>query len=511
MRGNWIGLLLLAALPLAGLVSRGSGSEAREPDPTAPPAVPTVWDDVAIASLEVPLPFPAASPVAIKADLYYRIPVRPIYQSYPIYHPSQEPKGYWEWLKRQEPRIVFDDSRPRTTADWIREGELVFDAPSAFDAAEGVEDARNPAWYRAVRPPMSRDGTLPFRRWVIREKGKVEIGVVACAECHTRVLPDGTILKGAPGNFPLDRDNGYGIRRRRSIEEVRRGVLAAYGAPWVKPDPWARLEQMSREDIAAVYEAIPPGMLARHRSNIYFPMQVGDLIGIKEKRYLDASGLVQHRSMGDLMRYAALNQGADFLSHYGEIVPQEVGAGRKLNLDSKEDLGERYSDAQLYALAQYLYSLKPPPNPNRLTALAIRGRQVFTREACASCHTPPLYTNNKLTPAEGFEVPPEHQKKYDVLPVSVGTDPSLTMRTARGTGYYKVPTLKGLWYRGPYMHGGWCATLDDFFDPRRLRDDYTPTGFRGVGRKIHAVKGHIFGLSLPADDRKALVAFLKTL
>ncbi len=37
---------------------------------------------------------------------------------------------------------------------------------------------------------------------------------------------------------------------------------------------------------------------------------------------------------------------------------------------------------------------------------------------------------------------------YDVLRVSVGTDPRLTLQTRRGTGYYKVPSLKGVWYRG---------------------------------------------------------------
>ena len=58
---------------------------------------------------------------------------------------------------------------------------------------------------------------------------------------------------------------------------------------------------------------------------------------------------------------------------------------------------ERYSDEQLYALAQYIYSLKPPPNPNKFDALAAGGQKVFEREGCAGCHRPPLYTNNKLT------------------------------------------------------------------------------------------------------------------
>jgi CxxC motif-containing protein (DUF1111 family) len=171
----------------------------------------------------------------------------------------------------------------------------------------------------------------------------------------------------------------------------------------------------------------------------------------------------------------------------------------------------RYSDEQLYALALYIYSLNPPANPNRFDRLAARGQQVFKREGCAVCHTPPLYTNNKLTPVVGFNVPAEHLEKYDILPRSVGTDPALALKTRRGTGYYKVPSLKGVWYRGPFEHNGSVATLEDWFDLRRLRDDYVPTGFRGAGMKTRAVKGHAFGLNLSAEDRKALIAFLKTL
>ena len=86
-----------------------------------------------------------------------------------------------------------------------------------------------------------------------------------------------------------------------------------------------------------------------------------------------------------------------------------------------------------------------------------------------TCHTPPLDTNNKLTPADGFTIPPDHRQKYDILPISVGTDPDLTLKTRRGTGYYKVPSLKGVWYRSMFGHSGWCATLEDWFDPRRVR------------------------------------------
>lgn len=55
------------------------------------------------------------------------------------------------------------------------------------------------------------------------------------------------------------------------------------------------------------------------------------------------------------------------------------------------------------------------------------------------------------------------------------------------------------------------ATLEDWFDPSRLLDDYVPTGFRGAGVKTRAVNGHEFGLDLSEAERKALIAFLKTL
>ena len=93
----------------------------------------------------------------------------------------------------------------------------------------------------------------------------------------------------------------------------------------------------------------------------------------------------------------------------------------------------------------------------------------------------------------------------------MGTDPRYALQTHKGTGYYKVPSLKGAWYRGPFGHNGSVATLEDWFDPARLHDDYVPTGYKGHDGKIRSVKGHEFGLNLPPPIRQALIAFLKTL
>jgi cytochrome c peroxidase len=85
------------------------------------------------------------------------------------------------------------------------------------------------------------------------------------------------------------------------------------------------------------------------------------------------------------------------------------------------------------------------------------------------------------------------------------------MKTRRGTGYYKVPSLKGVWYRTMFGHSGWRATLEDWFDPHRTRDNYVPIGFKPYGAQTYAVKGHSFGLGLSDSDRTALIAFLRTL
>ncbi len=478
------------------------------------PVIPKTWDEAALARLEVPLPNPEFSPKAVPADYYYRIPVRPIYRGYPVYAPGKEPRGYFEALQQREPELIWSDDagvRPRleTEADWISAGEAVFDAAIFYDGVATAAHVRSADWHAQVQSPVTEDGILPFNTYVIREKGKVELGNNACGFCHTRVLPNGVVVKGAQGNFPFDRAVAYATRSRNVIE-ARRGLRVLFGAPWLLKDPAARVDELGMEDLVGKFSAIPAGVIARHRASADSPPAVPDLIGVEERLFLDRTGLVIQRDIGDLMRYAALNNELDFHSNFGGFIPAGKGF-RELWEPTHDEVGGRYSDEQLYALALFLYSLEPPPNPNKPSALAARGEGVFRGERCGRCHTPPLYTNNRLIPVDGFTPPLDHDGKFDIMSATIDTDPTLTLHTRRGTGYYKVPSLLGVWYRGPFEHNGSVATLEDWFDPRRLRDDYVPTGFRGYKVQSRAVKGHRFGLSLSEADRKALIAFLKTL
>jgi hypothetical protein len=476
------------------------------------PAIPSFWDQELLHDYELPLASPQHSPRHVSRDYYYALPERRVFKSYPIYHPDREPAGYLDQLRALDPVLTFDPAALKTEADWIAAGRDVFELPIDYGGPIiAMADVRDRAWYERHRMPLTRHGVMPFARYVVREKGRVQIGNLACSMCHTRVMPDGTAVMGAQGNFPFDAVFAAGIPGvpAPAVAGLFRTLV---GVPW-DADGTRRLAAMTPADFQKALADTPPGVLVRQGTSVFAPPAVPDLIGLRDRKYLDKTGLGRHRGVADVMRYAAMNQTLDVLGDYGGFVPAAPD-GKTLAPPGQGQFNgasDRYSDVQLFALAQYIYSLTPPPNPNPRDARAVKGEAVFAAAGCARCHTPPLYTANKLVPADGFTPPADHLKRYDILDVRVGTDPALTMTTRRGTGYYKIPSLKGVWYRGPFEHSGSVATLEDWFDPRRLRDDYVPTGFKGFGVTTRAVKGHPYGLALSAENRAALVAFLKTL
>jgi hypothetical protein len=495
--GSWWSL----ALPL--LCAQGPREQRFEP------VIPRAWDDQTFSGTELPLAGLGQPATHVTAEYYYRIPIRPVYKTYPVYHPDREPAGYWKWLHSQEPEMVFDPKKLHTEADWISAGELIF--KGAGDLAGDTENVRDAKWYQQLGILLAPDGSDPSARYIVTSKGHLEIRYTNCSSCHTRVLPDGKVIVGAQGSPPVGLFDALNIRRQlgtaRSEEEALQAAIVSYKrmftVPWLQPDPVQPMEAMSPRDLLTALETIPRGVVHRGRTSLFFPPKTPDLIGVKDRKYLDATGLVRHRSMSELMRYAAAVDGTEELAAFGPFRMADTLPDPATRL--------RFSDEQLYALALYIYALKPPPNPNSRTPLTARGEQVFKREGCAGCHTPPLYTNNSLTPVDGFAVPEAHTRLYAVLPISVGTDPRLALQTRKGTGYYRVPSLKGVWYRGPFEHNGSVATLEDWFDPARLREDYTPTAFKGFGVETRPVRGHEFGLKIPAADKEALIAFLKTL
>jgi len=504
------GLVVLAFFFLAPRAPEAFPPERFEPE------IPRTWDSTALADFVLPLPDTSVNVQVPSEDYYYSLPARVIYKTYPVYHPDYEPEGYLDSLRQREPVDVFDPSKLVTEEDWIRAGELVFDAPHfilPLDSPLGLSGRI------AIGAPMTREGIFPGAFYVVTEGG-LRLGAAACGSCHTRVMEDGSIIKGAQGNFNLDRLRVHAEARTLQLPEtaLRMTDRTLYCAPWIDHPSQTQLDTLTRHGFIAAHAAIPDGVLLRQGTNHAYPARIPDLRGLKDHRYLDATGHMRNRGPGDLMRYAAFNAHVDLLIRYNTFIPEFGEHEGPLPppgtfIPPFPPGGfNRFTDAQLYALARYLYSLEPLPSPHRYDeATLAQGERVFIEEGCVTCHTPPLYTNNELTPALGFIPPEDHFETYDIFDASVDTDPGLALYTRRGTGYYKVPSLRGLWYRGALLHDGSLTTLDELLDPKRLDDDFVPSGFKGAGVTHRAVPGHPFGLELSEADKAALIAFLKTL
>jgi hypothetical protein len=133
---------------------------------------------------------------------------------------------------------------------------------------------------------------------VIREKGKLEVTNLSCAMCHTRLMPDGSVIEGAPGNFPFEWVTTWRIRQGDTPAPVVRGLSQMLaGAPWIEDplrDP-RHIMHMPLHELADLRAAIPPGVLARQGTSLDTPARIPDLIGQSDRRYFDATGLVASR------------------------------------------------------------------------------------------------------------------------------------------------------------------------------------------------------------------------
>jgi mono/diheme cytochrome c family protein len=477
---------------------------------TATISPPKTWDEEALQSWATPVAGLNVRPGHFSEEEYLRAPVDNL-RTYPVYYPGREPAGYFDMLQTIGPKPIIEPETLKADADWVRAGKRVFeefDVP-AFRVldADVIAAVRTPQAFARSGVKPRADGTLPDLRWVPTPKG-LALGLGNCAPCHTRLMPDGSLLHGAPANENASPLGPFKIGLWGASPVDLPGdspsmtVWRSWAVPWVKDDIHDSIKTMTPAQFGPLFgAAAAPGLFPRWNGSAFYPTKIPDLIGFKDRKYIDHTATHQHRGPGDLMRYAALVTYSD-VSDFGP---------HRILTDAQRHIPVRATDAALYALAQYIYSLQPPTNPNASDARVPAGQRIFQREGCAGCHAPPLYTNNRLTLAQGFTPPPEHRQLLDIMPLSVGTDPGLALKTRKGTGYYKVPSLKGVWYRGRYLHDGSVTTLEEMFNPARLQDDFVATGFMPPGQKTRAIMGHEFGLKLPADEKAELLAFLRSL
>ncbi|MCX4245639.1 c-type cytochrome [Paraliomyxa miuraensis] len=194
------------------------------------------------------------------------------------------------------------------------------------------------------------------------------------------------------------------------------------------------------------------------------PVAIPDLWGVRDRPFLTQAGTLRHEHPAAL----AIRQETQILQANRERTrpPRELA----------------------WALAMYVYALEPPPRDSLpRDDRAAAGRVSFERH-CKGCHSDRT--------GSGAPVPAER----------IGTDQTLAFGRARGTGTYRPSPLVRVADAAPYLHHGVVPTLEDLLDPARLRPDYD-RGAHGPG----AVPGHAYGTDLPAEDRGALVSYLRTL
>ncbi|MFY9608251.1 MAG: hypothetical protein WAU45_06495 [Blastocatellia bacterium] len=505
-------LVLLWAAGTLFLMMSGSAAQTKSSSTTRKIVVPKIWDAKQLATWATPVAGLNTTANFYTEEEYYAAPVDNL-RTYPVYHPDFEPKGYREWMFKQGTQPMIEPAKLETESDWIEAGRRVFegldfpvtrtDDPRIFKYLGDRVEIKN------AEAEMTKEGVLLGMRYLIDKDGKLKVSLADCAGCHSRLMPDGSVLLGAATKTFTNGGIGILVEGFGRDLEARKITLneaeyASYGTPWVKDDIHARFKTMNPGEIFEVDGFPVNGTFARFNGSPYYVTRILDLNGIKDRRYIDHTGTHVNRGSDDIARYAILVNTADD----GSIGPY------KFFNEQQRKLNSRFTDEALYALGKFVYSLEVPPSPNKMDDVARRGQEVFKREGCAMCHTPPLYTNNMLIPADGFTPPkddPRTQRLHITKGMRVGTDPSLALKTRKGTGYYKVPSLKGLWYRGLLEHSGSISTLEEWFDAKRLREDYVPSAWKGPGVKTRAVRGHEFGLELLAEDKRALIAFLKTL
>lgn len=471
---------------------------------------PRVWDDKALADWTTPIAALKLRPSHYTAAEYYAVPADNL-RTYPVYPPDKEPPGYWEELQRKNPEPLVDVSKIRTRADWIAAGVRAFremdDPLTRTDDPRLIAMARDPKTYAGVAG--LRDGTVFQPRWVVTSRG-VMLSSLECADCHAAVNPDRTIeyavgVAATPegvGRISSPDLAGQVRRLRRSRlfpNDNFRALLSR-----MTEAPWAPDDRADRTSPAEMSKATfnPHGVVLRNNGSFFYGTRVPDLHLLHFNRYMDATGTHRLRGPEDIARYAALITGTD---------PLEFGAHRFLN-DEQRRIPYRYADEVLYAIGMYLWTLEPLKNPKPPRAdLVARGKEVFKREKCGACHPAPAYTSGELTPAEGYDAPFDHPNFRDVRDRSVGTEPGLALKTRKGTGFYKIPSLRGLWYRPRLLHDASIVTLEELFDADRLNLEYERKGWTPPGVTKGPVRGLEFLTKLSPGDKTALIAFLRSL
>jgi tetratricopeptide (TPR) repeat protein len=332
MRNLKIGVsaLVLPVLTAVTIAIANPPGQNGQQDPTA--RIPKTWDDQAMATLELPLAEAAASPVPVSGDYYYRIPVRPSYKTYPVYHPSKEHSDYFEGLKTLGPEIVrLDSSTLRTENDWIRAGEIVFDLIIVDAEAAGerryrfLETVRQYGRERLLRSGDAervRDRHLSFFSELVR-RAELELQKADQVFWLNRLQREYDNVRSALDwclAVPQRGDTGFQLAAALTWFWIKRGYFAE-GRQWLEralaaTERSSRLRAKALNSLScmAVFQADYNTTLARSDESIALGRKTGDLRTTAHSLFLQGVVAVQRGDLEQITRLALESQTAAIAS-----------------------------------------------------------------------------------------------------------------------------------------------------------------------------------------------------
>ncbi len=194
--------------------------------------------------------------------------------------------------------------------------------------------------------------------------------------------------------------------------------------------------------------------------------------------------------------------------------------------------------AQIDWMLDYLKAARAPKYPFPIdNALAEQGKAVFDA-SCANCHA--SERTGTVVPVEEVGTSRDRMDTWNEKAAAEANQvveemgierEGLVEEPLRG---YVAAFLDGIWLRAPYLHNGSVPTLNDLLKPAAERPvtfwrgynlyDPMQVGYVTAGeeaeyhgslhdtrRKGGGNQGHEYGTALPAEDKQALVEYLKTL
>jgi len=215
------------------------------------------------------------------------------------------------------------------------------------------------------------------------------------------------------------------------------------------------------------------------------------------------------------------------------------------NLLTVKDTSEsRTVDEHMPDVLAYIYSLQPPKYPKAIDAtLTAKGKTIF-EQACSDCHGtygdksnyPNLLIPESIVKTDSFLYKsnysnPQFVNWFNKSWFTTGDHPA---QLVPFNGYI-APPLDGIWISAPYFHNGSVPSLEavlnsklrpkfwsrDFDRPEynyenpgwkyKVEEKALNTSTYNTTLPGYGNYGHYFGDALSAEDRKAVIEYLKTL